>query len=381
MRILLATGIYPPDAGGPATYTRALARALASQGHSVAVVAYGDQASEESYSVERISRNQSTFFRYWKFMLAVWRRAKEVDVVYLQGPVSEGLPGTLGAILAGKPTVMKVVGDYAWESYMLDSIVGATLRGRPDHAELLDEFLTHAHPGKIGWVERIERWTAKRAKRIITPSHYLKDVVQKWGIPENRIDVIYNGIEPLDQGRNREEARDAFGIKDKRVLLTVVRAVPWKGGDFIINLLPDLPSDVIFAVAGDGPSLNFWKSEAERLHVSDRVRFLGRLERLELAEWYRAADLFILATGYEGFSHVAVEAGMMGLPMYLSDKGGNTETRKMFPTNTKVLPYADREAWLHALNGAWATRGNTSGSGVRHQDMVSDTINVLKQIK
>src|SRR3989338_723969 len=120
MKILLATGIYPPDAGGPATFTRAFARAALSSEHEVQVVAYGEKDGIEhvdGYPVERIGRNRNILARYWKFADTVRRRARLVDVVYLQGPVSEGLPGTIGAMLAGKSTVMKVVGDYAWEMY------------------------------------------------------------------------------------------------------------------------------------------------------------------------------------------------------------------------------------------------------------------------
>ena len=394
MRILLATGIYPPDAGGPATYTRAMARALASSGqHQVQVVAYGEADSmdeQDGYPVERIGRGRDVLTRYWNYFVAVVRRAQSSDVVYLQGPVSEGLPGTLAALLVAKPTVMKIVGDYAWEMFMQSASVMAdeketpavgAHRMRPDgHAELLDEFLTRHHKGKIWWLKKIERLTAKRAKQIIVPSQYLKDVVVKWGVSPDRITVVYNGMEPLHEGRNRDQARVAFGVSDKRVLLTVVRAVPWKGGDFIIRLLADLPADTLFVIAGDGPSLPFWKSEAERLNVADRVRFVGRLQRADLAEWYRAADLFVLATGYEGFSHVAVEAAMAGLSMYMSDKGGNVETHAMFPHLVKLLPYQDRDAWLNALKGTWMPRQTPAVPPFDHPQMVAATMDILKKV-
>lgn len=390
MKILLATGIYPPDAGGPATYTRALARAIASSGeHQAEVVAYGDMDGvdeKDGYRVERVGRNHDVLTRYWNFFLATYQRAKTSDVVYLQGPVSEGFPGTLAAMLAGKPTVMKIVGDYAWEIYMQSDEILARSRGGARGArseqgvELLDEFLTRGHDGKIGWIERIERWTAKRAKKIIVPSAYLKTVVTTWGVPSESIQVIYNGVEPLDQGRDREQARSAFGITDKRVLLTVIRAVPWKGGDFIISLLPDLPPDIIFAIAGDGPSLEAWKEEATRLQVSDRVRFLGKLDRVELAEWYRAADLFVLASGYEGFSHVAIEAGIVGLPMYLSDRDGNKEMETMFPTQVKVLSYKDRGVWIEALTGSLWNRVAESDAGKMRMRMIEDAVLVLKEV-
>jgi glycosyltransferase involved in cell wall biosynthesis len=355
-----------------------MARALASSGqHQIQVVSYGDADGvdeQDGYPVERIGRGRDVLTRYWNYFVAVVRRAQSSDVVYLQGPVSEGLPGTLAALLVQKPTVMKIVGDYAWEISMQQ-----TEQTSDGHVELLDEFLTRRHKGKIWWLEKIERWTAKRAKQIIVPSQYLKNVIVKWGISPDRITVVYNGMEPLNDGRSRDEARSAFGVMDKRVLLTVVRAVPWKGGDFIIRLLAELPADVLFVIAGDGPSLSFWKSEAERLNVADRVRFVGRLGRADLAEWYRAADLFVLATGYEGFSHVAVEAAMAGLPLYISDKRGNVETHAMFPHLVKLLAYQDRDAWLNALKGTWMPRQAPSVPPFDHPQMVAATMDVLKK--
>lgn len=372
MKILLATGIYPPDAGGPATYTRALARSLMQAGHSVQVVAYGDAdsiSSDDGYRVQRIGRNRDVLTRYWNFFIAVFYRARECDVVYLQGPVSEGLPATLAALLVGAPLVMKIVGDYAWEVYAGN---GGT--------ELLDEFLTRRHTGKIWFLEMIERFTAKRAKRVIVPSNYLKRVVESWGVPSDRTTVIYNAVEPLPAGRNRDEARAAFGLADQRVIFTAVRAVPWKGGDFLIRLLSDLPEDVILAIAGDGPSLDSWKHAAEEAGVVERVWFLGRLNRVALGEWYRAADIFTLASGYEGFAFAAVEAASVGLPCFVSDKGGNPEAKELLPGVVTVLPYQDRAAWLAAFSAPWPERSTaTSPDALRFETMIKQTLEVLQK--
>jgi glycosyltransferase involved in cell wall biosynthesis len=375
MRILFATGIYPPDAGGPATYTRSLARALLSSGHNVQVVCYGERDEvdqTDGYSVQRIGRGANVLVRYWKFMLAVRRRAKDADMVYLQGPVSEGLPGTIGAWLAGKPTVMKVVGDYAWEIFMQGASGG----------ELLDPFLTHPHSGKIRFLELIERWTSRRAKIVITPSAYLATVVQAWGVQKDCIRVIRNAAEPLPSGLSRDDARESFNVSNRSVMLTAVRCVPWKGADFILDLMSTFPKDVLFVVAGDGPMLQTWKDQAASLALGDRVRFLGRLDRSTLANWYRASDLFLLPTGYEGFPHVVPEAASVGLPSFVSDKGGNPETKDLLGEDlVRVLPYRDGSAWLNALSSPWPER--TPGAvpdELRFETMVGKAVGVLKEI-
>ena len=165
MRIVLATGIYPPDTGGPASYTQAISAWLQERGEVTTVICYSDKPGDDAV---RVLRAGSVLNRYWRYAKAVYHAAKQADIVYLQGPVSEGLPGTMAAMLAGKPTVMKIVGDYAWEQ--------AQQKGE---SALLDEFLQSSHTGSVRLMEIIERWTARRAKRVITPSRYLKTVVER----------------------------------------------------------------------------------------------------------------------------------------------------------------------------------------------------------
>ncbi|MDD2785415.1 MAG: glycosyltransferase family 4 protein [Patescibacteria group bacterium] len=376
MKLLIATGIYPPEIGGPAGYVKGLATELVARGHSIQVVTYGSSETHNGsgFDVAVISSDSSLVVRYLRYALAVRRLSRKVDLVFLQGPVSEGLPGAIGAILAGKEFVLKVVGDYAWEQYQQTSIINnqapitnpnSKFQIPNSNLEPLDEFLKHRHSGKVWLMEAIERWVAKRAKTIIVPSQYLKTVVERWGIDARKIHVVYNSIAPLPfemtAGRDGSPGLRSTSPEDdknetvvnlggsKKIILTAVRAVPWKGGDFLCDCIKELPSDFVLAVAGDGPNLENWKRHAQEIGVADRVMWLGRLSREELAAWYRRADLFVLATGYEGFPHVVVEACSVGLPCIVSDRGGNPETKNFFPDLVTVAPYLDKEAWVDAM--------------------------------
>ena len=346
MVILLATGIYPPEIGGPATFVPVLARFLVDQGHVVTVITYGDERTEQGsgWKVLPIRRGSSVLLRYLRYGWQVYKNATRADLVFLQGAVSEGLPGTLGAFFAGKPTVLRVPGDYAWEQYQQ--------RVSLSNRERLEVFVTRAHRGSIRLLELIERWVAKRARRILVPSLYLKKIVGQWGIQSAQIDVVYNDVRPLPPPRlSRSEIRKQFGIaSDARVLFSIARAVPWKGIEFLISLLKDLPSTHVLVVAGDGPLLEKWKTQIREQGLTNRVIFVGRWPHQELSDWFRAVDAFVLASGYEGFPHVAVEAAMQGLHGFLSDAGGNPETQHTMPGRTTILPYEDREAWLKALS-------------------------------
>jgi rhamnosyl/mannosyltransferase len=99
-----------------------------------------------------------------------------------------------------------------------------------------------------------------------------------------------------------------FACGDQKVILTNVRAVPWKGVDFLIDVVARLPEAYVLVVIGEGPLLETWKQRAQDRGLASRVRFLGRVSREVVAEWNQAADVFVLPSGYEGYPHVVIEA-------------------------------------------------------------------------
>jgi glycosyltransferase involved in cell wall biosynthesis len=357
-RILVASGIYPPESGGPAQYSLGFKNAVEALGHVVRVVAYGETPG-------RVSRRGGAVLRYVRFGRHVAKLARRFDVVFLQGAVSEGYPATIAARHAGTPTVLRVPGDYAWEM--------AQQNGDPD---LLDAFLTKSHSGKIGLFEKMERFTAKNACRVIAPSNYLKSVVERWGVSADKIAVIRNAEQGLPFTHGREEARAMFGVSDKVVCLTVCRAVPWKGVSALIDVWNELSSSHILVVGGDGPEYENWKKLAAPL--GDRVRFVGRLDRAALADWYRASDVFLLNSGYEGYPHVVAEAASLGVPCFVSDQGGNPETKDVFGDLITVLPYLEKTAWVNALADVrMRTEVPLAPPRWDHHQMIADVLDIL----
>ena len=119
-KILIATGIFPPDIGGPATYASTLLAELPKRGFELRIVTYAESPvsnKEENNRLISISRKQGVISRYLKFFFAVYRLLRWADIAYLMGPVSEGFPAMLACILRGKKYYLKVVGDYAWEQF------------------------------------------------------------------------------------------------------------------------------------------------------------------------------------------------------------------------------------------------------------------------
>lgn len=343
MRVLLATGIYPPETGGPATFVPALAAEWKARGMEVTIVTYGDERTHLSkeWLVEVVSRAGGVLVRYVRYALRVWRLARRADVVFLQGAFSEGLPGTIGAMLARRPTMLRVPGDFAWEGMQREGV---------SSAQALEQFLATKKPLKWRAVFAVESWVARRAKAVVTPSRYLQALAVAWKVREERRHVIYNTVRLEQNLPSREVLRRELGIAEGSVVLLVnARGASWKRVDFLLEILRVLPSQYVLVHVGEGPEIAAWKTRAEALGVAERVQWKGRVPYEDAQRWARAADALLLPSLYEGFPHVAIEAACHGTPCFLSDQGGNPEAAEAYPDRIRILPYAHLEAWKTAL--------------------------------
>ncbi|MER3407672.1 MAG: hypothetical protein C4292_02475, partial [Nitrososphaera sp.] len=116
MRVLIVTGIFPPDIGGPATYVPQIAEGLAQRGHTVTVLTLSDRLDHPdagySYRVVRLPRGMFKPLRMLVTIGAIVRLGRKADVLFVNGLALES---ALANFLLRKPLVMKVVGDLAWE--------------------------------------------------------------------------------------------------------------------------------------------------------------------------------------------------------------------------------------------------------------------------
>lgn len=307
MRILIATGIFPPQIGGPATYSKLLADELPQKGFSVEVVNFG-----KFLKLPKVIRHLAYFFNI------LWR-GLFVDIIYAQDPVSVGLPSFCVAKILHKKFYLKVVGDYAWEQFQIENTNRQALS--------LEEFQDKKLDWKTEIRKKIERMVAGGAKRIIVPSDYLKKIVILWGIKEEKIAVVYNSFNPPSLREDKETLRKKLGIKGWCVL-SVGRLVPWKGFALLIEMMPRLlkrnPETTLF-IAGDGPDRELLKKKIMELGLEGQVILLGKLSQEKLFEYIKASDVFVLNTAYEGFSHQILEVMALSTPIITTPRGGNME--------------------------------------------------------
>ena len=142
-----------------------------------------------------------------------------------------------------------------------------------------------------------------------------------------RTRLIYNGINPpsLDNS-DRHTTRKRYQLDDNEIaLLCVGRLTKQKNHAFIIQILASLRKFRLL-IAGSGPELQSLRMEASRMGVSERVQFLGTLSQAEIRALFEAADVFVLASLYEGQSNALLEAMSAGKAIVASDIPSNRET-------------------------------------------------------
>lgn len=306
MKILIATGIYPPSVGGPATYSKLLNDELPHHDIGVKIVSF-----DEVRHLPKIIRHVVYFFRLLK-------RGKKVDIIYAQDPVSVGLPAWLASRLLKKKFILKIVGDYAWEQ-------GKQRFGVDDE---LDIFATRSeYSFGVRLLKKIQTKVAEAADTIVVPSEYLKKIVTLWGIDDTKIQVVYNAFSPIEVISTKEELRRKHHLQG-RVLISAGRLVPWKGFVPLISVMHDLFAkipDGTLLIAGDGPLKDELDTLIRYHRLQGKVRLMGQLSRDELGELIKASDLFVLNTGYEGLSHMILEVLALGTPVVTTNIGGNPE--------------------------------------------------------
>jgi glycosyltransferase involved in cell wall biosynthesis len=322
MKLVIATPLYPPEPGGPATYAKTLEDELPKRAGGeweVEVVKFS--------AVRRYPRGIRHLVYFWH----VFRRARRADIVMAQDTFSCGIPSLCAARLSRTPIIVRVPGDYAWEQ-------GRERWGVTDD---LDAFQQRRAAWQVELLRALQSWVVRSADAALVPSAYFASVVRQWGVAPDRIRVIYHGI-ALPLAAEKPDSRP-----EGRIIASAGRLVPWKGFDVLIRALPALPSWRL-VVIGDGPERARLEAAARDCGVAGRVSFKGALPRAEALGWIASADCFALATSFESFSFQVVEAMALGAAVITTPVGSIPE---LITDGVEgiLLPPDDQEGFARAI--------------------------------
>lgn len=330
MKILIATPIYPPEIGGPATYVKELCGHLSST-HDITIVAYTDECDAfPNTKLIAVSKQQSFFIRFPKYIWETWKASQDADVIYVQNAMASGLPVALVSMVRGTPFVLKFVGDEAWER--------ATQRR--ETSKKLEDFLEHPEGSlRIKLMMLTQGFVLRRATVVTTPSIYLtEELIKTYRVKRANTVVNYNATE------NTNEASLA-GNRIKHQIVTTARLVAWKGIEGIIRAIAILKKkipDIKLLVAGEGPELENLKSLAKSSGVTENVVFMGNISREETRRIRKESEVYVLNSTYEGLPHTVLTSFDAMIPTVATNIPGTKEAVYHEKTGLLVEPGDDQ---------------------------------------
>jgi len=173
----------------------------------------------------------------------------------------------------------------------------------------------------------IVRRRLRDCRAVVSISKITSDRFQSWAgfdgprfLLPNAIHAGQYGIRP-----KRADLVERYQLEGKRVLLTVGRldsAERYKGFDEVMSVLPNLPEDVVYVIAGGGNDFERLQKKAMALGIGKRVIFTGLFPEEDKPDLYALADVYVMPSRGEGFGFVFLEAMASGVPVIGSKHDG-----------------------------------------------------------
>ena len=345
-RVLILSGIYPPDTGGPAKFVESFGNWCVSAGDEITILSYTNGGDFEirfgNPKIYLLSRQTNLVMRYFGFIRTLYLLHKKVDAIIINGCFIEV---SLARLLFHFSYTAKVPGDIVWE------------RARNlGYTKLdIDSFQSTKTKFRLRVMRYLFSRSLRQAQHVITPSTHLMKLAKSWGVSEKQLNLVFNSID-VNKFSPGQKIKPEFDV------LTVCRLVPWKGIDQVIQSCAAL--NLKLCIVGNGPELSNLKKIASDL--SARVTFLGETSQEYLPEIYLRAKFFVLNSSFEATSYALLEARASGLVCIANANTGSEEVIS-HKKDGFVCNGEDQMELLHALKIVTASNfdyGSFSGLSV-----------------
>jgi glycogen(starch) synthase len=340
-RVLILSWEYPPlIEGGLARHVRKLSEALVELGLEVHVLTRGgeESPSEEDGAGVVIHRVREPIRPTELGEFIAWVERMNADMLAAGVELGDRHDFEL---VHGHDWLVAMACDHLARRFKspLVATIHATEHGR--HQGWVDK-----HPQSH--IHGVEHWIANRAEQVIACSYYMREqVADIFGVEEDKVAVIPNGIDPEDlqphDGPELERLRGEFADPDQRLVLLVGRLVYEKGFQLALEAMPALIERcprTRFIVAGSGTHEAELRRQAADLGLMEHGTFLGWIGDDVLHSLYRIADVCVVPSIYEPFGLVALEAMASGCPCIVADTGG---LREVVPHDEAGLRFRARD--------------------------------------
>lgn len=309
MRIMIVTDQYPPMVGGVPTVTHGLAHDFADRGHQVWVVA----PSQGSRDVRRLEQK----VRVYRFSSFDWPtyeglripflpfvpirnllKKSDPHIIHIHSPV---VLGNIAQMLAGGLRKPVIATNHYLPINMSRSLSSDPILSKP--------FSNITYTYLVQFCNRCEYITAPTATALnLLYDHGLRAPA---GVISNGID-----LKKYSPGERNDQIREKFNLPlDRPLALHVNRLSDEKRVDVLLDAAAKMSGNGFIALVGSGPAEVALREQAERLHLGDRVSFLGYVRDADLLALRRSSEVFVIPSEADLQSLATMEAMACGLPV------------------------------------------------------------------
>ncbi len=227
---------------------------------------------------------------------------------------------------------------------------------------IISELLVPQSPYKAGWYffvsfllfNRLKKLSYARAEKVIAICNSMKDtLVNAYGMPSGKIEVVYTGIDVAASeygASSKEKLRRELGLKEEDIVLTSMgRLAEQKGHAYLIAAFARLVDEFPFVallLTGEGPLRKALESEVHRKGLMKRVFFTGFRE--DFRNILDITDIFVFPSLEEGFPFTIIESMAAGNPVIATSVGGVPEA-VINGDSGIIVPPGDADALCAAI--------------------------------
>lgn len=309
--ILLASGIFPPDVGGPAIHSFRFLKEFNQLSIKTSVVTYSDVRKNEqidgAFEVERVSRKLPFGVRHFFYFLRLMSVATRYDIIYAQDISAAGLPAVFAANLLKKRFFIRIGGDLLWERLAEAGKI---------QIPMVNFYKNNLYNYKPFYY--IGRFVLSRAEKIFVPANFLADIYEKYYfIPKNKLVVITNPM-PQIRGEMLQENKS----KD---ILFAGRFVKYRNLSKLISAFSCVSKEISglrLVLIGDGPEKQHLFELTKKLKIEDRVIFKEKMQHKDIGKEISNAHLCVCPTLTDVNPNFILECLSLNSPVLVTRENG-----------------------------------------------------------